>query len=80
MYFLAENWLAGYIVMDILVVGIYLIFSIRLIKTSRKIGYDVGASALLPVINILIWLKKCNRSRKIKKQNKPFKENEQIKL
>lgn len=70
MLILAENWKIGYGILNALVLIVYLIFSIRLVITSRRIGYDVGVSAMIPLINIIVFLKKGHKVRKIKKQQK----------
>lgn len=80
MYVLAANWQLGYGILAFVCIVVYLVFSIRLIKECRRVGYDKGVSAMIPIWNLFIWIKKCIRSRRIKKQNRLYKENELIKL
>lgn len=77
MAMLAENWVVGYSICLVIVLAKYLIFSIRLVITARKIGYDVGAICLVPFVNIVIWVKKCIYSRRL---NRPLGEDDIIEL
>lgn len=63
MALLAKEWVIGVSVCIFVVLVGYLIFSILLIRRCRKHNYDVGASAFVPVINLIVWFK----SRKYKK-------------
>lgn len=71
----AREYVVGTAVIGITVVSIYLFFSIRLIITSRKEGIDVCASAMIPVYNLILWVRKCIRHRK---NNKKIKSNSEI--
>lgn len=57
MLILAREWVIGSIVCISLVLIGYLIFSILLIRSCRKHNYDVGASAFVPIVNLIVWFK-----------------------
>jgi len=63
MLVLAREWLIGSLVSIFIVLVGYLVFSILLIRSCRKHNYDVGASAFIPVVNLVVWF----RSKKYKK-------------
>lgn len=77
MQLLADEWVIGTVVLSVVVVAIHLVFSIRLILNSRKIGYDVGTSGMIPLINLFVWIKKCHIKRA---SNKTIKEDAIIEL
>lgn len=58
MVVLAREWKIGYVIFSILGVLIYLVFSINLVTTSRKEGYDIGVSGMIPLWNIVVLIKK----------------------
>ena len=64
MAFLAENWIVGSAVSVIVLVGIHLAFSIRLLRGARSVGMDIGVSAMIPIVNLALWFKKCYYARK----------------
>lgn len=74
---LADYYIVGISVICVLVVTLYLVFSIRLIITSRREGINACASALIPVYNLILWIRKCRRK---KKSLAVFDEDEEIKL
>ena len=59
MGYLAENYMWGIIICCAVVVVIYLLFSIRLLFTSRDVGMRLYVSAFIPVLNVLLWVVKC---------------------
>lgn len=77
MYTLAENYILGIIALCVIVVACYLIFSIRLIKTSRQEGLDVCTSAMIPIYNVVLWVRKCIRKYN---NSKTYKLDEEIEL
>lgn len=77
MLFLANNYVYGIVLLCCVVCIIYLAFSIRLIVTSRREGINLCAMAMIPVINILLWVRKCVVKRK---NNKVFREDEIIEI
>lgn len=77
MALLAENWIPGVSVCIAVCVIIYLVFSIRLVVTARRVDMNVGVTAMIPVWNLVLWLRKCWRNHKL---NKPIKEDEEIEL
>ena len=74
---LADHYVVGISVMCVLVVTLYLIFSIRLIITSRREGINACASALIPIYNLILWIRKCRRK---KKNSIVIEEDEEIEL
>lgn len=74
MQLLADEYVIGTAVIAVVVVTAYLTFSIRLIVTARKEGIDVCASAMIPVYNLILWIRKCIRHRKNTKKIKPNSE------
>lgn len=70
MALLAKNWVAGYISITVVCIAIYLTYSILLIRSCRKIGYDVGMSGMIPVWNILVLFIRCVKGIKYKKSLK----------
>lgn len=77
MQYLADNYVYGIAVLCSVVCIIYLIFSIRLIVTSRREGINICASAMIPFVNIIFWVRKCVVKHK---NNKVFKDGEIIKI
>lgn len=64
MQFLADNYIVGISIACVLVVALYLTFSIRLIVTSRREGINACVSAMIPPYNIILWIRKCRRKKK----------------
>ena len=67
MAFLAKNWIFGYTFLTVVCIGLYLWYSIWLVKSCRKVGYDVGVAGMLPVINLFIHIKKVFKVRRDKR-------------
>lgn len=65
---LAENWVIGYSVLTSLVVIGYVAFSVWLVRHCRKYKYDIGVSAMIPLVNIGVFFKSI-------KYKKAFKQN-----
>lgn len=59
MKYLADNYVEGIAVISGVIILIYLIFSIRLLFTSRDADMNLYASAFIPGLNIVLWLIKC---------------------
>lgn len=74
---LADYYIIGISVICVLVITLYLVFSIRLIITSRREGINACASALIPIYNLILWIRKCMRK---KKNSAVFDEDEEIEL
>ena len=55
---LAREWIIGYSVFACVCVSIHIWYSVRLLISCRKQGYDVGASCMIPIWNLVISLKK----------------------
>lgn len=70
MLFLADYYVTGIIICSVIVVIGYIVFSVLLVRSARKIGYDVGISGMIPFINLYIWIKKKLIVRRIKKEEK----------
>lgn len=71
MQFLADNYTIGIPIFISLLIGVYLLFSIRLIITSRREGLNICVSAMIPVYSLILWVRKCIRKRKNNKKIKP---------
>lgn len=71
MQFLADNYTIGIPIFISLLIGVYLLFSIRLIITSRREGLNICVSAMIPVYSLILWIRKCIRKRKNNKKIKP---------
>lgn len=71
MQFLADNYTIGILIFISLLIGVYLLFSIRLIITSRREGLNICVSAMIPVYSLILWVRKCIRKRKNNKKIKP---------
>lgn len=82
--FLSINYIVGISVFCTIVVIGYLVFSIRLIVTSRREGLDVCMTAMIPIVNVFLWFKKCIRRHKNKKilleSSRVLKDDEEIEL
>lgn len=77
MLILAEEWVIGVSVFcSLLVIG-HIVFSVMLIRSCRKNNYDIGASAMFPIINLVIFIK--NNIRK-KSRNSIIDEDEEFVL
>ena len=74
---LADYYIVGISVLCVIIVSLYLIFSIRLIITSRREGINACASAMIPVYNLILWLRKWRRK---KKNSTVMDEDEEIEL
>lgn len=66
MYRLADNYIEGMIAVGIVIEAIYLIFSIRLLFTTRDAKMDVYSLVFIPFFNILIWVRKCMKMRSMR--------------
>ncbi len=77
MQFLADNYVIGMSVFIVLLISIYLLFSIRLIITARREGLDICVSAMIPIYSLILWIRKCIKKRK---NNKKFKPDAEIVL
>lgn len=64
---LADYYFYGIIACWVAVLIGYLVFSIRLIVTARRMGMDVCATAMIPGWNFVLWVRKCLRKRKERK-------------
>lgn len=84
MAYLAENYIPGIVVLCVVVVAGYLFFSIRLIVNARREGLNVCISAMIPIYNLIIWLRKVFRKHKNNKirreNNRVLAEDEEIEL
>lgn len=77
MLWLAENWVVGVSVISVICVTLYLTYSILLVRSCRKVNYDVGVSAMIPIWNIIVLIK---RGLKVRKLTKVIKEDELIEI
>ena len=77
MLYLADNYVYGIAILCCVVSAVYIAFSVRLVITSRREGINICALAFVPVLNIILRVRKCVVRRK---HNKTFKEDEIIKI
>lgn len=75
MSLLAREYRVGIIAVSVICVALYLIFSIRLIVTSRREGIDICMLAMIPVLNVFMWIRKCIVHIK---NSRKFKEDDEI--
>lgn len=61
---LAREWVIGVSVCIVICLVAYLVFSILLVRSCRRNNYDVGVSAMIPFVNIFIFIKNCILKRK----------------
>lgn len=61
---LADQYIVGITLCCLIVSGLYIAFSARLIITARAEGMNVCASAMIPVYQLILWFRKCLRKRK----------------
>lgn len=74
---LASEWVVGYAVSISVCVISYLLYSILLVVSCRRVGYDVGVSGMIPIWNIVVLIK---RAIFVHKKNKLIPEDEEIEL
>lgn len=77
MQFLADNYIVGISVACVVVIAVYLVFSIRLMISARREGINACASALIPIYNLILWVRKWRRK---KKNSATLAEDEEIEL
>lgn len=78
MLFLQEQYLLGMVAGSLIVVGVYLYISIWLLLRARKVGLDVGVSAMIPVYNLSIGVRSIIKKKKLSKKAKEFDEELEI--
>lgn len=74
MQYLADNYVTGIGITSALVVISYIVFSLRLLYVSRCEDMDIGVSAFIPVINMVVW----GIYRVHKHRNKPYSDDDVI--
>lgn len=74
MQYLADNYVTGIGVTSAIVVISYIAFSSRLMFLARCEDMNIGVSAFIPIVNLIVWVK--YKIRKFK--NKPYGENDVI--
>ncbi len=79
MQMLADEYIIGISVLIVFVIAIHIFFSVRLIVTSRREGLDVCVSAMIPIYNLVLWVRKSIRKYKNKKIDK-IELNQEIEL
>lgn len=67
MDYLRLYWREGTIALCTVVCISYLIFSIRLLFSSRDAKMKIYSLAFIPVVNIIVWVVKCRKVRKLRK-------------
>ena len=58
MLVLAREWQIGYAVSISICVITYLLYSILLVVSCRKKGMDVGVSAMIPIVNLIVLVQR----------------------
>lgn len=79
MQMLADEYIIGISVLIVFVIAIHIFFSVRLIVTSRREGLDVCVSAMIPIYNLVLWVRKSIRKYRNKKIDK-IELNQEIEL
>lgn len=79
MQMLADEYVIGISVLIVFVIAIHIFFSVRLIVASRRDGLDVCVSAMIPVYNLVLWVRKSIRKYRNKKVDK-IELNQEIEL
>lgn len=69
MLILAEEWQTGVLISIAVCLISYLVFSVMLVRSCRKNKYDVGVSAMIPFVNIVIFIKNSIYKRRKAKMN-----------
>lgn len=65
MLILAREWIIGVVVsISVVLIG-YLIFSILLVRSCRRNGYDIGVLGMIPFLNIIVFIKNIFLKRKL---------------
>ena len=77
---LASEWVIGYSVCASICVIIHLYFSISLVISCRKVGYDVGVSGMIPLWNIVVCIKRAIFVHNKNKKNNTISDDEVIEL
>lgn len=76
--YLADSYQEGIIVACAIICLGYLIFSIRLLFSSRDANMHVYALAFIPVVNLFVWVVKCFKVMKIRKNS--LKDTDEVDL
>lgn len=76
--YLADYYQEGIIVACAVVCIGYLIFSIRLLFSTRDANMNVYALAFIPVVNLVVWVVKCFKVMKIRKNS--LKDTDEVEL
>lgn len=74
---LADQYVIGIIICCLIVSGLYIAFSVRLIITARSEGMNICATAMIPFYQIILWVIKCFRRHK---RIKRVKEKQKLEL
>ncbi|MGV3076424.1 hypothetical protein ACEE21_15200 [Clostridium baratii] len=61
---LAREWVVGVSVCIAICLIAYIVFSVLLVRSCRRNGYDVGVSGMIPFVNIFILIKNCIYKRR----------------
>lgn len=79
--YLQDNYVEGIVIACAVVVSIYLIFSIRLVFTSKDVGMRILASAFIPGVNVILWVIKCFKSMiKSRKERRAIGDEDEVTL
>ena len=74
MLLLAEEWEVGYLVCASVCVVSYILYSVLLVRSCRKVKYDVGVSGMIPLWNLVVLVRRMFKARKVK----PIAEDEEL--
>lgn len=67
MVYLSYHSNIGIIIVCVVLISIYLAFSIRLLLTTRDVKMDLYALCFIPGVNIIVWIIKNIKNKKRKK-------------
>lgn len=74
MKYLADNYIYGIIGVSVVVAVVYILFSVRLVVTARRVGIDVCATAFIPGYNLILLVRKwilCIKNRASRRKSAP---------
>lgn len=74
---LADNYLYGIAIAVFLVVVGYIAYSVLVLLSCRKVGIDICVSAMIPVYNLILLIRRFIRKYK---NSQIYKEDEEIEL
>lgn len=78
MKMLANYYIVGIIVSSIVIVGLYVLISTRLVITSRRKGINVCGTGFIPIYNLTLLIRQAMVSKRLKKEELARIETERV--